>query len=121
MSYSTFEYTNLTLSAASLSQTDTLTVTVDLKNTGKYQAVEIVQLYTADLFGSIARPVKELKDFKRISLKPGETKKAEFKLPVEKLAFWDINNNKTVEPGKFTLMVGGNSYEVLQKDFTVQK
>lgn len=121
LSYSTFEYTNLALSADSLSLTDSLTVTVDLKNTGKYQATEVVQLYINDLFGSIARPVKELKDFKRISLKPGETKKVEFKLPVEKLAFWDINNNKTVEPGKFTLMVGGNSYEVLQKDFTVQK
>jgi beta-glucosidase len=119
LSYSTFEYENLVLSADSFTQSDSLTVTVDLKNTGKFQATEIVQLYTADMSGSTARPIKELKDFKRINLKPGESKKVEFKLPISKLAFWDINNNKVVEPGKFTLMVGGNSQEGLKKEFTV--
>lgn len=119
LSYSSFEYENLVLSRDSLNPTDVLSITVDLKNIGKFQATEIVQLYTADLAGSTARPVKELKDFKRINLKPGETKKVEFTLPMEKLAFWDINNNKVVEPGKFTLMVGGNSQEVLKKEFTV--
>ncbi|MGQ7947541.1 beta-glucosidase BglX [Flavobacterium sp. WC2509] len=119
LSYSTFEYKNLVLSSDSLSQSDVLTVTVDLKNTGNFQATEVVQFYTADLSGSTARPIKELKDFKRINLKPGESKKVEFKLPIAKLAFWDINNNKVVEPGKFTLMVGGNSYELLQKGFTI--
>lgn len=119
LSYSTFEYSNLVLSADSLSQTAVLTVTADLKNTGKFEATEVVQLYTSDLFGSTARPIKELKDFKRMSLKPGESKKVTFQLPISKLAFWNINNEQTVEPGKFTLMVGGNSYDVLQKDFTV--
>jgi beta-glucosidase len=119
LSYSTFEYGNLVLSSESLSQSEVLTVMVDLKNTGKYQATEVVQLYTADLFGSTARPIKELKDFKRINLKPGETKKVQFKLPISKLAFWNITNNNVVEPGKFTLMVGGNSNEVLKKEFTV--
>jgi beta-glucosidase len=119
LSYSTFEYKNLLLSKETLLHSDVLTVTVDLKNTGKFQATEIVQLYTADLSGSIARPVKELKDFKRINLKPGETQKVTFILPMSKLAFWDINNNKVIEAGKFTMMVGGNSYEILKKDFTI--
>lgn len=119
LSYTTFEYSNLTLSTDILSQSDVLTVTVHLKNTGKFQADEVVQLYTSDLVGSIARPIKELKDFKRINLKPGESKKVTFNLPVSKLAFWNIDNLNKVEPGKFTIMVGGNSYEVLQKDFTV--
>ncbi|TDW48128.1 beta-glucosidase [Flavobacterium sp. 270] len=120
LSYSTFEYSNLTLSAAILTKSDVLTVTVDLKNIGKYQADEIVQLYTEDLFGSTARPIKELKDFKRINLKAGESKKVEFKLPVSKLAFWNIDNIYTVEPGKFSVMIGGNSFDVLQQDFTVK-
>ena len=119
LSYSTFKYSNLALSADAISQSDILTVTLDLKNSGKFEAVEIVQLYTSDLAGSIARPVKELKDFKRINLKPGETKKIEFKVPTSKLAFWNIENKQIVEPGKFTIMVGGNSTDVLQKDFTV--
>src|SRR3970040_2665716 len=109
----------MVLSSDFLSSSDVLTVTVDLKNTGKFQATEILQLYTADLAGSTARPIKELKDFKRINLKPGETKKVEFKLPMERLAFWNINNKKGVEPGKFTLMIGGNSNEVLKKEFIV--
>lgn len=119
LSYSTFEYSNLTLSTDVLSQSDVLTVTVDLKNTGKFQATEVVQLYTSDLVASIARPIKELKDFKRINLKSGESKKVTFNLPVSKLAFWNIDNLNKIEPGKFTMMVGGNSYEILQKDFTV--
>ncbi|TRX24840.1 beta-glucosidase BglX [Flavobacterium franklandianum] len=121
LSYTTFEYSNLVLSADSLSSSDVLTVTVDLKNTGKYQATEILQLYTADLAGSIARPIKELKDFKRINLKPGETQKVTFKLPMERLAFWNIDNKKIVEPGKFNLMVGGNSNEVVTKEFIVRQ
>ena len=121
LSYATFEYSNMVLSTDSLSSSDVLTVTVDLKNTGKFQATEILQLYTADLAGSTARPIKELKDFKRINLKPGETKRVEFKLPMERLAFWNINNKKVVEPGKFTLMIGGNSNEVLKKEFIVRQ
>ncbi|WP_426092935.1 beta-glucosidase BglX [Flavobacterium sp. DSR3-2] len=119
LSYTTFEYSNLVLSTVTLSESEDLTVTVDLKNTGRYQGTEVVQLYTADIFGSTARPIKELKDFKRISLKPGETQKVRFILPISKLAFWDINNKKVVEAGQFNLMVGGNSQEVLIKEFKV--
>lgn len=119
LSYTTFEYSNLTLSTVTLSESEDLLVTVDLKNTGRYQGTEVVQLYTSDIFGSTARPVKELKDFTRISLKPGETQKVRFTLPISKLAFWDINNKKVVEAGQFKLMVGGNSQEVLIKEFTV--
>lgn len=120
LSYTTFEYSDLQLSHDVLSEADVLEVSVDLKNTGKYTGTEVVQLYTADLFGSIARPVKELKDFERVSLNPGETKKVTFLLPISKLAFWNIDMKKKVELGKFEVMVGGNSRQVIKKQFTVQ-
>lgn len=120
LSYTTFEYSNLVLSSEVLSSSDILTVKVDIKNTGNYKATEVIQLYTADLFGSIARPLKELKDFKRITLTAGESQTIEFKLPMSKLAFYGIDNKKTVESGKFILMIGGNSNDQLKKEFFVK-
>jgi len=119
LSYTTFEYSNLQLSKTQFSADETVNVTLDLKNTGKYEATEVVQLYVSDLFGSIARPVKELKDFKRISLKPGESRKVEFQLPISRLAFWNVNKEWTVEAGEFKLMVGGNSKDGLKDSFFV--
>lgn len=119
LSYTTFEYENLLLSKQGFTQTDTLTVSFDLKNTGKYEGTEVVQLYISDLFGSIARPVKELKAFSRVQLKPGEIKTVVFELPVRKLAFWNIDMQKVVEPGQFELMIGGNSQSGLKAKFEV--
>ena len=120
LSYTTFQYGEPQLSAKELSANDVLTVTFDLKNTGKYEGTEIVQLYVQDKFASVTRPVKELKRFERISLKPGETKQITFTLPIEELAFWNINMKKVVEPGDFVLWVAPNSVDGNSTEFKVK-
>lgn len=120
LSYTTFQYGEPQLSAKELSANDVLTVTFDLKNTGKYEGMEIVQLYVQDKFASVTRPVKELKRFERISLKPGETKQVTFTLPIEELAFWNIDMKKVVEPGDFVLWVAPNSVDGNSIEFKVK-
>lgn len=120
LSYTTFNYANLRISADKLQQTETLTVLADITNSGMYDATEIVQLYVQDCFGSVTRPVKELKDFTRIYLKAGETKTVTFTLPIEKLAYYDLEMNYRVEPGEFNLWVGPNSQEGLKTAFVVE-
>ncbi|MFV0536024.1 MAG: beta-glucosidase BglX [Dysgonomonas sp.] len=119
LSYTTFEYSNLTLSKENLSQYDVLKVSVTLKNTGKREGCEVIQLYTSDIAASITPLVKELKDFKRVTLKPGEKQIVTFDLPMQKLAFWNYDMEKVVESGRFDVMVGGNSGDLLKKRFTV--
>jgi len=120
LSYTTFEYSNLSVSSNQLKPTDELKVTCDITNTGKYDATEVAQLYIQDCFGSVTRPVKELKRFVRIPLKAGEKKTVTFTLPVQELAFYNIDMKKVVEPGDFNLWVGTNSSEGLQTNFIVQ-
>jgi beta-glucosidase len=103
-----------------LAANGTLEISFDLTNTGKYDGTEVVQLYVQDIFGSVTRPVKELKGFQRVSLKQGEKKTVTFSLPVKELAFWNIDMQKVVEPGEFNLWVGPNSAEGLQTTFTVE-
>ena len=112
LSYTTFEYSNLKLASE-------LLVTVDLKNTGRYDGVEVVQLYIQDKIGSVTRPVKELKAFRRVALKAGESTVVSFSLPVSELAFWGYDMTYGVEPGDFRLWVGTSSAEGLSADFTV--
>lgn len=119
LSYTTFEYSDLTLSSDKLASTDVLTVTLNLKNTGRYDGTEVVQLYVQDKVGSITRPVKELKAFQRVDLKAGESKKVTFSLPVAELAFWGLDMHYSVEPGAFKLWAGTNSEEGLTADFEV--
>lgn len=119
LSYTTFEYSDLALSAEKLSTSDILTVTVNLKNIGKYNGTEVVQLYVQDKVGSVTRPVKELKGFQRVFLKAGESKKVTFSLPIADLAFWGLNMNYIVEPGDFNLWVGTNSKEGLTAEFEI--
>lgn len=119
LSYTTFGYDKIRLSADKLKTGDTLTATVEVTNTGKYAGTEVVQLYVRDKVGSVTRPVKELKGFQRVSLQPGETKTVTFALPVSDLAFWNIDKKKVVEPGDFTLWLGTNSDEGLSVDFEV--
>lgn len=120
LSYTTFRYGEPQLSAKELSANDILTVTFDLRNTGKYEGTEIVQLYVQDKFASVTRPVKELKRFERISLKPGETKQVTFTLPIEELAFWNIDMKKVVEPGDFVLWVAPNSVDGNSAEFKIK-
>ena len=109
LSYTTFKYDNVKLSSANLKKEDVLTVTFDLENTGKYEGTEVAQLYVQDKFASVTRPVKELKRFARVTLKPGEKKNVSFELPISELAFWNIDMVKTVEAGDFALWVAPDS------------
>ena len=119
LSYTTFAYDKLHLSADTLRMNEILTITANLTNTGKYAGTEVVQLYVRDKVGSVTRPVKELKGFQRIALQPGETKTITFELPISDLAFWNIDMKKVVEPGEFTLWIGTNSSDGLSADFEV--
>lgn len=119
LSYTTFEYSNLSLASDKLIAQDTLSISFTLKNTGKYDGTEVVQLYVQDKVGSVTRPVKELKRFQRVTLKAGESIQVSLSLPVSELAFWGYDMNYTVEPGDFRLWVGTNSAEGLTKDFSV--
>lgn len=109
LSYTTFEYADITLDKQEYTAGDTIHVSFELRNTGDRDATEVAQLYVRDLVGSIARPVKELKSFARVDLKAGESRRMTFELPVEALAFWGLDMRKKVEPGEFQLWVAGDS------------
>ena len=112
LSYTTFEYSNMKMSSAKMKTSDSITVSVDVKNTGKVAGDEIVQLYIHDEFASVSRPIKELKGFTKLSLKPGETQTATFTLGPKELRFYDINMKRVVEPGDFKIMVGASSDDI---------
>ncbi|MDZ7289738.1 MAG: glycoside hydrolase family 3 C-terminal domain-containing protein [candidate division KSB1 bacterium] len=119
LSYTKFEYSDLQLSAQSISPNDSLKISITVKNTGSRAGDEVVQLYIRDEYASVTRPVKELKGFRRITLIPGEGKKVEFTLAPEQLAFYDRDMQLVVEPGTFKVYVGTNSVEVQEAGFTV--
>ena len=116
LSYTTFAYSNLKISPAKIGVAGEARVSVTVTNTGKRAGDEIVQLYIRDLVSSVTRPVMELKDFKRISLAPGESKTVEFVITPDKLSFLDLNMKSVVEPGWFDVMVGTSSvkYETVK-------
>ncbi len=120
LSYSTFEYSDLRLDKTDLRQGESLRASVTLKNTGNYAATEVVQLYVRDLVGSIARPVKELKGFRRVSLKAGEAVRVTFNLQADDLAFYGLTMQETTEPGAFKLWIGGDSNAALETVFTLK-
>jgi beta-glucosidase len=109
LSYTTFSYGPPSISPAQIAPNGQAKVTVAVTNTGKRAGDEIVQLYIRDLVSSVTRPVIELKDFRRISLQPGETKTVEFAITPDKLWFYDLNMKRVVEPGTFDIMVGPSS------------
>jgi beta-glucosidase len=119
LSYTTFDYSNLTVSKNQIKKNESLKVTVDVKNSGTKEGSEVVQLYIRDLVGSVTRPVLELKDFSKISIKPGETKTVEFTITPEKLKFYDLNMHYVIEPGDFKVFVGPNSAELKEASFSV--
>jgi len=115
LSYTTFEYSNLRISPDKIGLEESVKIQVDVKNTGKFRGDEVVQLYIHDVIASVARPIKELKGFKRITLEPGEQKTVEFTLGPEELSFYDVNMNLTVEPGLFEVMMGSSSEDIRLK------
>jgi beta-glucosidase len=120
LSYTTFEYSDIKLSANQLSMNGTLNVSAVITNTGDVEATEIVQLYIRDLVGSYTRPVRELKDYQRLTIPAGESMEVEFKINTDQLGFYHPDGNYVVEPGKFHLWVSPNAAEGLKAEFELQ-
>jgi beta-glucosidase len=112
LSYTSFAYSDIQLSSTSLKGKQTLTASVTVTNTGKYDGKEVVQLYIRDVVGSVTRPVKELKGFQKIELKAGESKTVSFSITPEDLKFYNYDLKYDWEPGDFEIMIGGNSRDV---------
>ncbi|HEY5393592.1 MAG TPA: glycoside hydrolase family 3 N-terminal domain-containing protein [Hanamia sp.] len=116
LSYTSFEYSNLTINKKSFSPDETATITVTVKNTGNKEGKEVAQLFTSELVASISPDVKRLRGFEKVDLKPGESKTITFKLPLKNLAFVDTDNKKILEAGDFKIAVND-----LSTMFTVNK
>ena len=113
LSYTSFKYDHLKLSAEKIPATGQVSVSVDLTNAGQRAGDEVVQLYVHQVKSSVKRPVKELRGFQRVSLQPGEQKQVSFTLPAEQLAFWDERTHGfVVEPGAYDVMVGASSADI---------
>lgn len=112
LSYTSFSYGDLKLSKNKMKDTETLEVSMTLTNTGKLAGEEVVQLYLQDKFGSVVRPIIELKDFQKVKLQPGETKTLTFVIDNEKLAFYNQALEFKSEPGAFNLMIGSSSSDI---------
>ncbi len=120
LSYTTFAYNNLKIENEVVTIPGIVNVSAEITNTGETAGHEVVQLYIRDLAGSVTRPVKELKGFKRIYLKPGETQTVRFDISTSDLRFYDINMDFNVEPGDFNLWVGPDSANGLEGAFTLK-
>ena len=118
LSYSSFEYSDITLTKNALNSSDEITATVNVMNTGDYVGEEIVQLYIRDHVGEIVRPVKELKGFRKVSLNPSESKEISFKINSEMLRYWSpVSKDYVVESGTFSVMIGPNSSQLANQTF----
>lgn len=112
LSYTTFQYSDIALSAPAMGQGGSITAAVTVTNTGERDGAEVVQLYLRDLVGSITRPVMELKGFEKIFLRAGESQTVSFQITPDLLRFYDYNLNHVAEPGDFDVMIGGGSQTV---------
>lgn len=119
LSYTKFAYSDIAVSAAEIDLDETVTVTAAVHNEGAVEADEVVQLYVRDLVGNVTRPVKELKGFQRIRLKPGERKKISFVLGPDDLAFYGRDMKSITEPGEFHVWIGGSSEAELRSAFKI--
>jgi beta-glucosidase len=121
LSYTKFTYSNLKISPKQQKANGSVTVTLDLKNTGSREGVEIVQLYTRDLVSSVTTYEKNLRGFARVSLRPGETKTVTFTLKPADLGLWNREMKFVVEPGEFRVMVGASSEDIrLSGEFEIR-
>ena len=119
LSYTTFSYSDIRLSSNEMTRDGSIKATVTVTNTGNRDGNEIVQLYIHDKVASISRPVRELKGFKRIHLKAGESKEVSFDITSDLLKFYDVNLKEVLEPGQFDLMIGTSSLNNKSTLFTV--
>lgn len=120
LSYTTFDYSDLKLDKSSFKAGQSIQASVTLRNTGKYDGEEVVQLYIKDMVGSITRPVKELKGFQKVFLKAGESKAVTFTVSEEDLKFYNNDLKFVAEPGDFTLFIGKNSQDLLATKFELK-
>ena len=120
LSYTSFAYSDISISKNSMKQNETITVAVTLSNTGKYDGEEVVQLYIRDVVSSNIRPVKELKGFQKIMLKAGESKKIAFTLALHDLKFYNSELKYAAEPGDFKIFIAGNSRDVTETSFKLE-
>ena len=120
LSYTTFEYSNVSLDRKEYGVNDHIAVSFTLANTGDCRGTEVAQVYVRDLVGSLTRPVKELKCFERVELDPGENRIITLRIPVQELAFWGLDGTRKVEPGNFQLWVAGDSASGEPVTFTVR-
>ncbi len=117
LSYTNFSYSDIKLSSATMKAGQKITATVSVTNTGDKDGKEVVQLYIRDLVGTSTRPVKELKGFKKVALKAGETKSVSFDITVNDLKYYNYDLNYVAEPGEFKVFIGGNSRDVKEAGF----
>lgn len=112
LSYTQFKYSDLKMDKSAMSSTDSIRMSFELSNTGKYAGEEVVQLYLRDEVASVVRPLKELKDFIKIKLQPGESRVIHFTIDKEKLSFYDASLHWITEPGNFQVMIGSSSDDI---------
>ena len=121
LSFTTFEYSNMALSSASVKAGDVLTVSMDITNTGNTDGYEIAELYYNDRFSSVLTPEKQLCGFKKLWIKAGETVRAEISLAVNDLALIDADGKTVLEAGVFDIMLGGNLSSLQTMELTVEE
>ena len=120
LSYTSFEYRDLTIDKQQVTVGESIEISFEVKNIGELLGEEVVQLYIHDEFASTPRPVKELKGYRRLSLNPGESQKVAFRMPVDQLAFYDLDLNLILEAGKIDIMIGSSSEDIrLCGDFEI--
>ncbi len=117
LSYSSFEYSNLKLSSEVMREGMSIMASVMLKNTGKMEGTETVQLYIRDTYGDVVRPLKELKDFKQVTLKAGEERLIEFEIDEEALKYYDLQGRYRAQKGEFIVSLGHDSQRIISKGF----
>ena len=121
LSYTSFEYSNLTLDKTTMKANESLRATFKIKNTGKYDGDEVVQLYIRDVLASVSQPIIALKDFQRVHLKIGEEKSLSFTITPKMLSLLNTNLKSVVEPGDFRLLFGSSSKDIRLREVITVK
>lgn len=121
LTYTTFEYKDVSLNKSRMTKDDTIELSVTVKNTGNREATETVQLYIRDVVGQVVRPVKELKGYQKVQLKPGEEKQLTFTIEESMLRYWNEKNEFASDTGDFIAMVGPNSSELFELPFVLEE
>ena len=117
LSYTTFKVSEVKMSAPTLKRDGKVTASVEVTNTGKREGATVIQMYVQDVTASMSRPVKQLRGFEKVDLKPGETKTISFPIDVDALKFWNQQMKYDAEPGKFNVFIGVDSARVNKGEF----